>query len=132
MRIFLSLLLSAATAVFVLLAGLVVAGAGHGWNNGFSASVPMCAVSAVAMFNSLRRTPSRRLAVATLALGCIVLGWLVLASFNTGGSSYLPTVWSRQRGGLVLYVIAMCPWFAATLYALVARSGAPFAREPSR
>lgn len=121
MRPFLAYLSSVFIIVFVLFAGLNVGGAGHGWNNGFAASIPMSAISAAAVFNALRLNPSPTWSSVTLGLGCALIIWLVLASLESGSSSYLPRVWDRQPDGFIIYIVAMLPWLASNLCVLYLR-----------
>ena len=113
---------AALVAAFMLFAGLMLAGAGHGWVSGGFGCVALAPIASSAWYNAIGPAPSRRGAVATLALGlaaCLV----VAIATRSEGAEYFFGYW-RVSGlaGVLIGGAAYLNWaFASVLAILRAR-----------
>lgn len=79
---------AALIAAFVMLAGLVLAGAGHGWVSGGFGCFALAPISFFAWVNALSRRPSIHDAITTLALGLAVCLVVAIATTSEGSRHF--------------------------------------------
>jgi hypothetical protein len=109
---------AALVAAFVLLAGIELAGAGHGWVSGGFGCFALAPISGFAWVNVLRNKPSLPGAVATLAVGLVVC--LVVGIATTSeGSQYFSGYWRASgAGGILVGSFAYLNWVLVSVWAV--------------
>lgn len=109
---------AALIAMFMLFAGIALAGAGHGWVSGGFGCLALAPVSFVAWVNALGRKPSFRTGIATLGLGLAVCMAVVIAT-RSEGSQYFFSYW-RATGivGISIGGLAYLNWALVSALAI--------------
>ena len=109
---------AALIAAFMMFAGIILAGAGHGWVSGGFGCFALTPISSYTWFNALSPRPSRRDAIATLALGFVVCLVVVMAT-TSEGVEYFFNYW-RVNGivGILIGSLAYLNWVLMSVLAI--------------
>ena len=97
--------IAAIVSAMMIVAGIALAGAGHGWESGAFGCFALAAVCFVVWSNALSQRPSRRIAITALAVGLLVCAGVVVATASEGSEYMVRLV--RSNGLLGLAVVAL-------------------------
>jgi hypothetical protein len=101
---------AALLAVFMLFAGIAIAGAGHGWVSGGFGCFALAPIAFLAWVNALSRRPSFLGAIAILAFGLSVCLTVAIAT-RSEGFEYFFGYWRASGvGGIVIGGFACLNW----------------------
>ncbi len=109
---------AALTTVLLLLAGIAVGGAGHGWVVGSVGCFALAPLGFVAALNGLRRAPSFRVAVAVLAIGLVLLVCVAVGTLAPGGDSASRFLRATGAAGWSIAVGAYVGWLSLAVLAV--------------
>ena len=109
-------------AVLLLLAGIALGGAGHGWMAGAFGCFVLAPLSFLAVANGLSRAPSLQGAVAILILGLVLCLGVAIATVLEGGQYLLRYMQAAGAAGILVAASAYIgSLVVATLAAVRAR-----------
>jgi hypothetical protein len=116
----------ALVVAFMLLAGITLAGAGHGWVAGGIGCFTLAPVCFFAWSNALSRKPSLRIAIATLITGLAICGFVAIVTVSEG-THYLFGYWQTNRAaGIFVAALAYLNWLVMSVLAIFrAKRGLP-------
>lgn len=109
---------AAFVAAFMLFAGIALSGAGHGWVSGGFGCFALAPVACFAWFNALSPRPSRRAAVAALALGLVACVAVAIATAEEGLRYLFDYLRVAGIAGLLIGGIAYFNWLFAPVVAV--------------
>jgi len=116
----------ALVVAFMLLAGVTLGGAGHGWVAGGIGCFTLAPVCFFAWSNALSRTPSLRAAIATLIIGLGICGAVAIVTIAEG-THYFSAYWQVNRAaGIFVAALAYLNWLLMCVLAILrAKRGLP-------
>jgi hypothetical protein len=100
-----------AVSVLLLLAGIALGGAGHGWVAGSFGCLALALISFPTVTNGLGRAPSLRRAKVLLALGLLVCIGVVVATAWSGSEHLERYLHVTGTPGVVIAAAAYTGWF---------------------
>lgn len=110
---------AALIAIFMVFAGIALAGAGHGWVAGGFGCFALTPVACFAWVNALSCRPSRRGAIAALALGLAVCLIVAIAT-RSEGVEYFFGYWRTSGiGGILVGGVAYLNWVLMSMLAIL-------------
>jgi hypothetical protein len=109
---------AALIAVFMLFAGIALAGAGHGWMSGGFGCFALTPIACSAWVNVLNRQPSLRGAIATLAFGLVFCLVVAIATISEGFQYFFDYWRASGIGGILVGGFAYLNWVFMSVVAI--------------
>ena len=111
-------LIAAVVSALMILAGIAIGGAGHGWGAGAFGCFALAIVCFIAWSNALSLRPSRRTAIAALSAGVIVCVAVAIATVADGSQYALRFIDFNGALGIAVVVLACLNWLLISVLAL--------------
>jgi hypothetical protein len=110
---------AALTAALLLLAGVALGGAGHGWVPGSFGCFALAPLGFLAVLNGLSLAPSPRVAVVVLASGLATFSIVALATVVSGSEPFERFLHATGAAGIAVGLGAYVGWLAIAAFVLV-------------